>query len=65
MFNLWNAKYYYKMLRNVDAFFTKYYRKQKQKQGNVNKSGKLSQDMPVLPQVVKLGHASMKNNKGH
>ena len=25
-----------------------------------NKSGKLSQDMPVLPQVVKLGHASDK-----
>ena len=23
----------------------------------VNKSGKLSQDTPVLPQVVKLGHA--------
>ena len=25
-----------------------------------NKSGKLSQDMPVLPQVVKLGHAPNK-----
>ena len=24
---------------------------------NLNKSGKLSQDTPVIPQVVKLGHA--------
>ena len=48
-------------LRAISSFpavFSKdlYYRQVKTR-AFLNKSGKLSQDTPVLPQVVKLGHA--------